>query len=97
MKKVNFTTDPGWEGLYTREEAVGAMPNGTRVRKVISKPEDGHRDGALATIIGSFAAGDGAPINVKGHLVRYFYFVEWDDMPKVGVGVSEHRIEAVLN
>jgi hypothetical protein len=52
---------------------------GTRVEKTLSKPDDGHPDGARATVLwslgplhkdaGEFPAG------------TYGYFVRWDDFP----------------
>jgi hypothetical protein len=40
---VNY---PGWIGQHTREEAEGALENGTRVRKIGSRPRERHQDGA---------------------------------------------------
>jgi hypothetical protein len=94
MKKIKWANDPDWFGEYTRDQAKGAMPNGTRVRKVNSEAKDGHPDGSLATIIGSISAG---PLGINGVTIRYLYFVEFDDLPHVGIGISEPRIEAINN
>lgn len=93
--EITWADDPGWAGAYTRQQAKGAMPNGTKVRKVRSQPKDGHQDGAMGTVIGSFTATE--PMEVEGCIVRTFYFIEWEDMPKIGVCSAEHRIEAILN
>jgi hypothetical protein len=67
-------------------QAEGALPNGTRVRKINSKPDDTHRDGALATILGSLAVPESSHIG---------YFVEWDDLPGVPVAIADFRVEEV--
>jgi hypothetical protein len=80
----NFRLFPGWEGLHVRDEAPGALRNGSRVRKVRSEPRDTHQDGALATVLGSIeapGAGDGIG-----------YFVAWDDAPRAAVLVGDRRI-----
>jgi hypothetical protein len=73
---VNY---PGWIGQHTREEAEGALENGTRVRKIGSRPREGHQDGALATVLGSVIAPWGP---------GYGYFVEWDDRPREAVFIA---------
>jgi hypothetical protein len=45
--------EPGWLGGFTRNQAPGAIPNGSRVRKVRSEQNDPHPVGALATVLGS--------------------------------------------
>lgn len=50
-------------------QAEGAWPNGTRVAKIRSDPDDGHQDGAEATILSSHVFAD-----------TTIYFVRWDDM-----------------
>ncbi len=59
---------------FTTEQADGAYPNGTRVRKIRRDgPEEPTREGVLGTVIGSFPA----VINEKG-LPEHGYFVRWD-------------------
>jgi hypothetical protein len=77
---VNY---PGWIGQHTREEAEGALENGTRVRKIGSRPREGHQDGALATVLGSVIAPWGP---------GYGYFVEWDDRPREAVFIASDRL-----
>lgn len=71
---------------FTRNEAPGALRNGTLVEKVNSEPGDTHQDGARATIVGSL--GRAAPS-------KYGYFVEWDDIPGVPVFTASERIRLV--
>ena len=73
---------------FTRNEAPGALRNGTLVEKVNSKPGDTHQDGARATIVGSLGPAD--------HLTsKYGYFVVWDDIPGVPVFIAGKRIGPV--
>jgi hypothetical protein len=78
---------PGWKGAFTRAQAEGALPNGTRVRKTGAEPADAHPNGAEAVILGSIAH----------PAVEDFalYFVEWDSHPRHAVAVANHRIEPV--
>ena len=78
------------EVVFTTKEAPGALRNGTIVEKVNSEPGDRHQDGAQGTIMGSVG-----PVDVPGIPTRYAYFVVWDDMPGVPVGIAGHRIRPV--
>lgn len=76
---------PGWAGAHTRDQAPGAIPNGTRVRKLKDDPGDLHPIGSEATVLGSIH-----------HLaVGYGYFVEWDASPRTAVFVVPWKIEPV--
>ena len=82
----------------------GRWPRGTRVRKVNTKPGDAHQDGALGTIVGALGPVTGwqraeliielAKQGIDGD-VEYFYWVEWDDIPGIPVGIADNRIEPV--
>lgn len=74
---------PPYHGRHTRDEAAGAMLNGSRVRKVASEPRDAHQNGALATVLGSMHAPG----------IGFGYFVAWDDDPLFAVFVAGHRCE----
>lgn len=78
--------------IYTLDQAEGALVNGTRIEKVKSERGDGHRDGALGTIVGS--VGD---VEVPGYPDHYVYFVKWDEDPGAGlpVGIREGRLKAL--
>ena len=84
-----------WEGkrgvVWTENQAEGALPNGSRVEKVNSERADGHRDGALGTVIGSIAVPE-----TPGLTDRYVYFVAWDEDPAAGipVGIRAGRVRA---
>jgi hypothetical protein len=73
------------EGLaIVLTQAPGALPNGTRVRKINSLgAKDAHQDGALATVVGSVGPLSGT----------YGYFVFWDDVPNIPCFIAGNRIE----
>ena len=82
----------------------GRWPRGTRVKKVNTEPGDAHQDGALGTIVGALGPATAsqraeviielAKQGIDGD-VEYFYWVEWDDMPGIPVGITDNRIEPV--
>jgi len=67
---------------FTTDEAMGAWPNGTRIRKEVFTDGDAHGIGELGTVVGSIGP-------LEGH---YGYFIRWDDMPHVPVFVVGNRI-----
>jgi hypothetical protein len=71
----------GWEGQFTTDQAEGAYPNGTRIRKVNAEANDSHRNGATGTVLGSLRGGP-----ILG------YFIEWDNMPRMAVFVAAGRV-----
>jgi hypothetical protein len=73
---------PGWFGIFTREQAPGALPNGTRIVKVQTEKGDAHPIGARATVLGSMAAPN----------VGLGYFVEWDAKPRCAVFVVDWKV-----
>ena len=72
--------------MVERLHAEGGLRNSTRIRKIKSLPGDGHVDGALGRVRGSAVA-------AEYHTI--LYFVEWDDLPGVVVGITAERIEPV--
>jgi hypothetical protein len=74
-------------GLYTTEQAIGAIPNGSRVQKTNTEPDDAHQDGALAVVLGSICHPD------KG----LGYFVVFDDAPDIAVLIVGKRIALCQN
>lgn len=84
-EQFGITTHPGYSGHFTRQQAFGALPNGTRILKRRSKPSDAHPDGTPGTVLGSI----GDPIQGIG------YFVEWVPRRKMAVFIEGSRIDAV--
>jgi hypothetical protein len=81
------------------EEAEGAIPNGSRVRKINSEEGDAHDDGSLGTVVGSMDA-TGLPEDLLAclpeHLVsEYVYFVAWDADPELHVGTMGAKVEVL--
>jgi hypothetical protein len=74
---------PGYLGVHTQDQADGALPNGTRVKKVTFEKGDSHPIGSLATVLGSLESGIEPP---------YLYFIEFDDMPRFAIGIASNKI-----
>lgn len=77
--------EEGWIGVFTRAQAEGAIPNGTRVVKVLVEKGDTHPLGAKATVLGSAVVPE-----MPG---RFGYFVEWDTHPRIAVFVAWMKIK----
>lgn len=90
---INFTEEPGWVGVFTRNQAEGAIPNGTRIEKSEGEAGDSNPIGATGTVLGSLPAPDGMP--AKFAHVKHFYFVEWDNYPKQACGVLDYKIKPI--
>jgi hypothetical protein len=73
----------GWTGAFTRQQAEGAIPNGTRVEKVKSEAGDGSPLGTKGTVLGSISH---ETINGIG------YFIEWDTAPRCAVFTINWKI-----
>lgn len=66
-------------------------PNGTRIRKCKSDNTDAHQDGAQGVILSAIG-----PVLVEQYPDdQYMYFVEWDDMPGLHIGIRQSRVEAI--
>lgn len=78
-------------GIHVGKDAPGAEPCGTAMEKINSRPEDGHRDGARCTVIGSISTGHVDPD------VPVSYFVEWDDMKGIAVFIAGDRLRPVTS
>jgi hypothetical protein len=80
-----FQHEPGWHGAFTRGQAPGAIPNGRRIVKTATEDGDTNPLGTMGTVLGSLSR----PEVLNGALM---YFVEWDTMPRVAVGVIANKI-----
>lgn len=79
----NIKEQPGYQGVFTTDQAEGAIPNGTRIVKTWKETGDMTPLGAQGTVLGS----------VYERRLGYGYFVEWDHFPKRAVFVSEKKID----
>ena len=86
---TNWAIEREYFGMFTRDQADGAWPNGTRVIKVKGDPggDDTTALGVTGTVLGSIMMPE-----VSRHP---FYFIEWDDKPLIAIGVSGWKIEQV--
>lgn len=82
-------SEPGWLGEFSRNQATGAIENGTAVEKIASEPDDTHQDGARASVLGSLAV----PPDLRAtYPCEFVYWVEWTDTPRAAVFIGGHRI-----
>jgi hypothetical protein len=82
MAIYNILTEHGYLGAFTRDQAPGAIANGTHIVKTRTEEGDANPIGATGVVLGSLC-----------HEEKYLYFVEWDSLPRVAVGVSDWKIE----
>lgn len=83
LERVGFGNHDGYAGTFTRNEADGAIRNGTRIKKVWSERGDTHQLGSKGIVLGSlFVPGQG-----------YAYFIEWDATPKFAMMAVAKKIE----
>lgn len=68
---MELVDEPGWTGTFTRYQAKGAIPNGTRIVKAVSEPGDGTPDGTLGTVLGSIPSPAGGVRDPHGHIVKH--------------------------
>jgi len=73
------------------KQAIGAWPNGARVRKLTADPGDGHEPGALGTVRGSIG-----PVEAPGYPMAFVYLLEWDDLPGLPVLCAELNIRGEM-
>ena len=73
--------------FYLSGQAGGAIPNGTRVVKVVSEEGDRHGIGSLGIVVSSHG-----PIPFRGKS-EYGYFILWDDMPTVPILTVGFKLE----
>jgi hypothetical protein len=82
----------GYFGVFTRDHADEAIPNGASVMKSRSEPHDATPTGTLGTVMGSIDAFKIDRFLAQKYGARFFYFVEWADKPRLVVGVMDNKI-----
>lgn len=92
----DLLTEPGWVGVFTRHETAGAIPNGTTIEKAEVEPGDSQPLGARGKVLGSLPNIPEVVEEAKRRGVRppdaYWYFVEWDALPRRAVGIIDWKI-----
>src|SRR3954451_11307247 len=84
---------PGWTGAFTHDHAEGAIENGARVYKAKEDPKgDLTPIGTLGSVLGSINFELYDLQYAKANGVKYLYFVEWDDKPKLAVSMADWKI-----
>lgn len=79
--------------VYTDSEALGAIPNGTPIKKVNSEPGDMKDNGALGIIIGSVDNPVENQIPEKP-FVKYLYFIKWNGFDRP-IAVADYKIKTL--
>jgi len=74
---------PGDLPVFPLTQAQGAWARGTRVRKSRNDPGDTHTIGDQATVLASEG---------PNHEGVYLYFVLWDDLPDIPVGIRSDKL-----
>ena len=80
--------------MFIPGEAEGAIPNGCRIKKVVTEKGDAHPVGAKGEIVASHGPlkyKDGQGIQRDG----FGYFVMWDDMPGMPVFTAGFKVEEI--
>lgn len=85
--EVDLMERPGYAGAFCRVTGKNCWPRKTRVRKALSESDTETKVGTRGTVLGSMSAPDAGQ----------FYFVEWDDKPRVAVGCIALKLERVEN
>lgn len=86
-------------GEFVADEAPGALPNGTKIVKTMSDPEDITPTGMTGIVLGSITipAQVHEALIAKGKTVPeprpdFFYFVVWDDKKNMAIGCLSHKL-----
>jgi hypothetical protein len=82
-----FRMEPGWRGSFTREQATGALANGTRVVKARSEAKDKTPTGTPGIVLGSYRHPD-----IMNNVI--LYFVAWASAPRIAVACVEWKLRA---
>lgn len=89
--KFPFHGEPGYVGAFTRDNAEGALPAGTRIQKTNSERGDSMPNGAAGTVLGSYR--DDFKVEGPGILgADFIYFIEWDARKGYAVATSNRKI-----
>ncbi|MGC0395920.1 MULTISPECIES: hypothetical protein [Bradyrhizobium] len=90
--KLEMANEPGWIGGFSRHQARGAIPNGSRIMKTRAEPRDINAVGAFGTVLGSIDTREVDAAFAKRMSADYVYWVEWDDAPKCAVFIVGWKI-----
>lgn len=98
------------DNIFTRNEADGAWPNGTKVRKIYAEEGEGEfaaneratAIGEIGTVIGSIETDippKGTPEfrSIDPHLrdAQIAYFIEWQQAPNECVAAVDKKLEKI--
>lgn len=83
QEQYGIQQHPGYRGVFTTNQANGAIPNGTRIVKVAREPGDITPLDTKGLVHGS----------IYSEKAGYAYFVEWDHLPRTVILVVGKKIE----
>lgn len=89
---MSIKEHPGYIGLFSKEQAEGAIPNGTPIVKSWCEVGDSHDIGQTGTVLGSILVPEDLVPKKLSLDSKYFYWVEWDDIPRRAVGILGKKI-----
>ena len=98
---IELRTEPGYAGVFTRHQAPGAIPNGSRVVKIRRDAGDAHAVGTTGVVLGSFGpVGEEVARSARAQGIavdpgEFGYFVEWDPTPRAAVLVRGRKLARV--
>lgn len=95
MKRPSIWPEDGWFGALTRDQAPGAIANGTRIVKAESEPGDTNPVGTRGVVLGSIDVSDIALPELKRPAEQFVYFVEWDSLPRHAFFMVDWKIRPV--
>lgn len=93
--------EPDYEGIFTRNQAPGAIENGAYIVKRNSEHGDATQEGESGIVLGSILIADSMRAamaqesNANQAILSgstHVYFIEWSNRPKVAIGVMGYKI-----
>lgn len=89
---IKFVNEPDWTGDFTRDQADGAIPNGTPIQKINSEDKDAHPNGSRGVVLGSVDLRGLGPTPAGCMPTDFVYWVEWQEKPKHAIFVIGSKI-----
>lgn len=78
---------------YVGQEALGAIPNSSRIIKRNGQKGDRTPDGSSGTILGSIGSPDKSGMFIDPFLILHIYIVRWDRDPDAMGVIIDSKIQ----
>lgn len=92
MKTPKIASYPGYVGAFTKEQAEGAIPNGSTVMKARSEDGDTTMDGTIGIVLGSIDGTLIMPDVMEKTGAKFMYWIEWINRPGFAVATADFKI-----